>query len=441
MVQHGKEGRMNLNRKLIARSTTATLALLIAMQVAAVARTHVQDPPATESAALHAPSTPARSIRTFDVLPENPPELNKQNLQKAIDWASTSGSALFVEPSADPYHVAPGIILKRNVSLIGVHGPVGRGTKHAEKAQPVGSVFQITGTSAPFITVESSTQISGIQFWYSDQTLTDPAKIIEYPPTIRVSQDSNVWGVTLRSLTFYGEFLAMDFRSAEGKPCEQILIEHCYGYPLGGEFIRIDRCYDVPRILHCHVNPATMRAFAGDFRKAVVDSVIARGTYAFRIDRTDNAQLMDLFTFGTFGGAFLGPATYGQLTSFNFDCVTVGIFKDGDSKFNRNWMIAQGSIIANVGRTIDDIHPVIIQGEGHAAISNVEAFSGPNGAVSALGKSADFLLVRGEGTPTITMSGCRMRNYERTSPLTIENTNAKVIARMCIDTNEQLFEH
>jgi predicted methyltransferase len=104
-------------------------------------------------------------------------------------------------------------------------------------------------------------------------------------------------------------------------------------------------------------------------------------------------------------------------------------------------MIAQGSIIANVGDSVDDIHPFIVQGEGHTAISNVEAFSGPNSAVTALGKSADFLLVRGQGSPTITMSGCRMRNYERSSPLTIENTNAKVIARMCIDKDEQLFEH
>jgi hypothetical protein len=305
-----KEGCMNQNRKLLALCTAAMGTTLIAAQGAGMTRTTVQHAPPAPAAAStepHAESTVGRSIRTFGVLPENPPELNKQKLQEAIDWASRSGAALLVEPSADPYHVASGIVLKRNVSLIGVHGPVGRGTKHHEKPQPVGSVFQITDSTAPFITVESSTQVSGIQFWYSDQTLADPAKIIEYPPTIRVSQDSSVWGVTLRSLTFYGEFMAMDFRAAEATPCEQILIEHCYGYPLGGEFMRIDRCYDVPRILHCHVNPATMRAFAGDFRRAVVDSVIARGTYAFRIDHTDNAQLMDLFTFGTFGGAFLGP--------------------------------------------------------------------------------------------------------------------------------------
>jgi hypothetical protein len=31
----------------------------------------------------------------------------------------------------------------------------------------------------------------------------------------------------------------MDFNAARAQPCEQILFEHCYGYRLSGEFIRI----------------------------------------------------------------------------------------------------------------------------------------------------------------------------------------------------------
>ena len=31
-----------------------------------------------------------KSIRSFGVLPENSPEMNKANLQKAIDWASAT---------------------------------------------------------------------------------------------------------------------------------------------------------------------------------------------------------------------------------------------------------------------------------------------------------------------------------------------------------------
>jgi len=120
------------------------------------------------------------SIREFNVKPGNSPAVNKTNLQKAIDWASVSGSALFVEPSEEPYPVDGGIILRRNVSLVGVHGPTPRGTTHPDKKQPVGSVFAITDTAHAFITVETGTQIKGIQFWYPEQAVKDPAGIIPF---------------------------------------------------------------------------------------------------------------------------------------------------------------------------------------------------------------------------------------------------------------------
>jgi hypothetical protein len=326
-----------------------------------------------------------------------------------------------------------------NVSIIGVHGPVGRGTKHPSKQQPVGSVFRIEDESVPFITVEGATQLRGLQFWYPKQTLNDPAKIIKYPPTIQVSQTKAAQGVTLSSLTFYGEYIAMDFNAARNNPCEQILFEHCYGYPLSGEFIRIDYCYDIPRILHCHVNPANMRYFKGGFSRSVIDAVVKAGTFTYAINHTDNAVLMDLFTFGAYGGVYLGPATYGQLSNFNLDCVTVGIHKTGDGTFNRNWQIAQGSIIANAGARVEDVHPIIIEGQGHTAISNVEAFSGPNGALTTLGKSQDFLLVRGDKKLTVTLIGCRMRNYVSAEPITVQNGKALIQAVACVDKEERLL--
>jgi len=386
-----------------------------------------------------------KSIREFGVLPANSAAANAENLQKAIDWAHPRGAALFVEPSQEPYPVAGGIILRANVSLIGVHGPVGRGTRHPEKVQPVGSVFAIEDKEKPFITVENATQIRGIQFWYPKQTTRDPAKIIEYPATIQASQTKGAQGVTLSCLTFYGEFLAMDFNARRGAIVEQILFEHCYGYPLSGEFIRIDYCYDIPRILHCHVNPSNRRFIEGGYSRAVIDSVVARKTFTYRIDHTDNAQLMDLFTFGAYGGIYLGPATYGQLTNFNFDCVTVGIHKLGDNTFNRNWQIAQGSIIANTGPSVEEIHPIIIEGKGHTSLSNVESFSGGNGALTTLNKSQDYLLVRGGDRPagagklTITLTGCRMRNYAADQPITVLNPNALIQAIGCIDKDENIF--
>ena len=380
-----------------------------------------------------------KSIQEFGVLPQNTPQTNAETLHKAIDWAAQSGAALWVEPTAEGYPVASGIVLKESVSLIGVHGPTGRGTKHPEKNAPTGSLFLISDEKAPFITVESATQIRGIQFWYPQQAYQDKDKIIPYPPTIQMSQDRTAQGVTLSCLTFYGEYIAMDFNGRPDNICEQILFEHCYGYPLSGEFIRIDYCYDIPRILHCHVNPSNMRMFGRAFSKEVVDAVIAQPTYTFSINHTDNAQLIDLFTFGAHGGIYLGEHTYGQLTNFNLDCVTVGIYKNGGGTFNRNWQIAQGSIIANVKGCDTEIHPIIITGAGHTAISNVEAFSGTNGALTAEGYSDDFLLITGDKPLTVSLYGCRMRNYRAENPLTIRNPQARVQAVACVDKEEQFF--
>lgn len=390
-------------------------------------------------ASASASAQPMKSIQEWDVLPTNTPDENRTNLQRAIDEASQTGAALYVEPVAGGYPIASGVVLKRNVSLIGAHGPVGRGTKDPNRNAPVGSLFVITDADAPLFTVESATQLRGLQFYYPKQSHRDPAKVIAYPPTIQVSQTKNVEGVTLSSLTFFGEYTAMDFCASPQHPCEQILFEHCYGYPLSGEFIRIDYCYDIPRILHCHVNPSNMRQFGRSFSRSVIDSVIAKPTFSYSIDHTDNAQMIDIFTFGVHGGILLGEHSYGQLTNFNLDCVSIGIHKKGGSTFNRNWQIAQGSIIANVKGCAEGIHPIIIEGQGHTAISNVEAFSGDNGALTADGYSNDFLLVRGNKKLTITLYGCRMRNYLSDNPLTIENPAALIEALGCIDKNEEFF--
>jgi len=381
------------------------------------------------------------SIQDFNVKPENSPAENKINLQKAIDWASARGAALFVEPSQEPYYVDGGIILKKNVSLIGVHGPTHRGTVHPNKKQPVGSVFAITDKENAFITVETGTKIKGIQFWYPEQTIKDPDAIIPYKPTIQVSQTSRAQGVFLSCLTFYGEYLAFDFNASRQNACELMTFEHCYGYPMSGQFIRMDYCNDVPRILHCHVNPAAQRYIGGQYSKAVVDAVIAKKTFAYTINHTDNAQLIDLFTFGTYGGILLDGESYGQLTNFNFDCVAVGILKRGSNTKNRNWQIAQGSIIANTGEDLKNIHPIIIEGEGHTSLSNVEAFSGGNGALTTVPEnmSWDYLLVRGNEKLTVSIWGARMRNYASDSPVSIENKKAILQFSGCFDKNENLY--
>ncbi|MCO5239240.1 MAG: hypothetical protein M9904_04235 [Chitinophagaceae bacterium] len=231
----------------------------------------------------------------------------------------------------------------------------------------------------------------------------------------------------------------MDFNADPKFPCELILIEHCYGYPLSGEFIRINYCYDIPRILHCHVNPAILRQMHLRFSKNIIDAVVRNKTFAYAINHTDNAQLMDLFSFATWGGIHLGDESYGQLTNFNFDCVVVGIYKNGRNTKNRNWQITQGSIIANAGTVLADIHPIIIEGKGHTAITNVEAFSGDNPALTNVKQSYDFMEVRGTEKLTLSLSGCRMRDYVADNPITVKNPAAVIQAVACIDKHENLF--
>ena len=378
------------------------------------------------------------SVQAVGVLPGNTPQTNRDNLQAAIDRMSPLGGVLYVEPVEGGYPMQGGLVLRRNVTLLGAHGPTGRGTALPDRSGPTGSLFVITDREHPFLTVESASQVRGIQFYYPEQTWNDANRIIAYPPTIQLATEQNVQGVTLSCLTFYGEYFAMDFRAVAPHICEQILFEHCYGYPLSGQFIAIDRCYDVPRILHCHVNPANMREFKRTFTRPVIDAVVHRKTFTYWIDHTDNAQLMDLFTFGNYGGIYLGNETYGQLTNFNFDCVGVGIYKTGSQWKNRNWQIAQGSIIANVGERLEDVHPILIEGKGHTSLANVECFSGDNPALTNLGASWDYITVNGEAS--VTLTGCRMQGYKADSPIHVSPT-AKLHAIGCEDRDNNLLSY
>ena len=377
------------------------------------------------------------SVQSVGVLPTNTPRENRQHLQEAIDNMSPLGGVLYVEPAEGGYPMEGGLVLRRNVTLLGAHGPTGRGTALPDRSGPTGSLFVITDRKQPFLTVESATQVRGIQFYYPEQTYQDGSRIIPYPPTICTSPKQNVQGVTLSCLTFYGEYMAMDFRAKAPHMCEQILFEHCYGYPLSGQFIAIDRCYDVPRILHCHVNPANMREFKRSFSREVIDEVVRQKTYTYWIDHTDNAQLMDLFTFGVYGGIYLGNETYGQLTNFNFDCVSIGVHKLGSQWKNRNWQIAQGSIIANAGERLEDVHPILIEGKGHTSLSNVECFSGGNPALTNLEASWDYITVR--DSATVFLSGCRMQGYKADTPINVSG-GAKIRAVGCFDKNNNLLE-
>ena len=83
------------------------------------------------------------SIQEFGVLPNNSAAENTKCLQKAIDSMTNRGGALFVEPTEGGYPIDGGLTLRRNVRLVGVHGPTGRGTATNDRSKPTGSLFEI----------------------------------------------------------------------------------------------------------------------------------------------------------------------------------------------------------------------------------------------------------------------------------------------------------
>ena len=374
------------------------------------------------------------SIQEFGVLPGNSSYLNRENLQKAIDAASSSGLALYVEPVENGYPVDGGIILRKNVSLIGAHGPTGRGTRNKAGNGPTGSMFVITDRQHPFITVESATRIQGIQFNYPRQSWFDPKAVIDYPVTIRKAPDEAVNGVTLRDLTFYGETFAMDFRADSPEHASSLLLfENCYGYPLSGQFIAIDHCSDVPRILHCHVNPANGREFHKEFSGTIENEVIAKDTYTYWLDHVEHVVAMDIFTILVYGGIYMGPESSGDLTSFNFDAVRIGIYKAGGDADVANWRVANGAIISMMGDDPAGNHPIYVNGKGNLAVQSVNSFAGHV-------LSNDYISVDGDEETTVSLVSCRMRNYLADNPITILDPRVSVHALACVDKLSNQFD-
>ena len=50
------------------------------------------------------------------------------------------------------------------------------------------------------------------------------------------------------------------------------------------------------------------------------------------------------------------------------------------------------------------------------------------------------MLVKGEEKCTISLFGCRMRNYISDQPFTIQNPKAVIQAVGCVDKNEEAFK-
>jgi len=363
------------------------------------------------------------SVQERGVLPSNTAEQNKKALQNAINEAAKTGANLYVTPCDGGYKCSAGILLKKGVSLVG--------------AQTPGSSFVITDTDQPFITVESNTGIQGIQFYYSQQSWNKASELKEYKPTIQMDSDQDVSAVTLRQLSFYGEWEAMNFVPKGDAICELILVQDCHGYSLGGKFITIDKCNDTPRILQCSVDPTVYDGKT--FSKEVIAKVISRKAYAVSISNSLNAVIEGLEVVGNYGGLYMGAASDGSLTNFTFKHVTVGACHEGSDSSVNAWEIAQGSVVANAGAAVADAHSFVVKGMGRTSITDVNATSRTSEIVETLSGSNDFILFDGEKALSVSVYSCKMSGYQAADPFNVKNSKAVIAARNCVDKDGNFF--
>lgn len=262
------------------------------------------------------PSTITRRIdvRMGGVLNANSAATNATNLQTLINNNTNNGAFLhFAEPIAcNP------ITLKSNVHLRGNNmaafkgsTPYGGGAA-GPSANPAGAAFLITSTSTVFCAMQSNTSVEGFVIYYPSQsyTATTIGGTTTYPVTFQRASGI-VEGIGLRRLCIVGATACISFLGTNITTdfVADLDIDQVYGYPLGGKFIDLAYCTDIPRINRCHINPGVGFQFLGQnasgltacpITTALVNDVVANGADGFALGiRCDEAMLSQCFAYGS----------------------------------------------------------------------------------------------------------------------------------------------
>lgn len=164
------------------------------------------------------------------------------------DYRNSAGGTLYFP--AGRYLFKGQITIPRGVSIRG-------DWKNPQTCGEVkGTVFAVKPTygkggvsqELAFITMQPSTLVTNISFWYPDQ---NPNNIVEYPATILYGQ-TGYWGndyCNVRHCTFVNSYIAIQFNTSGSGGCPNIF--DIYGTPLFEGF-EMDRIADVGRFDGIH---------------------------------------------------------------------------------------------------------------------------------------------------------------------------------------------
>jgi len=191
----------------------------------------------------------------------------------------------------DPFTLKSNIFLQGNNRAAYKGSTPNGGASPSLSATPSGAAFLVTNTSTALIKMQSNTGIDGFIFHYPSQvyTATTIAGTTTYPATI--TKDSGaIEGISLTNLCFVGATTCMSFIGDSTNFMADMKIDTCYGYPLGGSFLRIDFALDIPRITRCHVNPGVGFQYLGaqtwptvPIKQALNDDILQWNSWSLRL--------------------------------------------------------------------------------------------------------------------------------------------------------------
>jgi hypothetical protein len=359
-------------------------------------------------------------VRRFGVLTSNSAAANATALQTAINYMNAFGGGVLLVNEAYPCNP---VILKSGVGLRGPFPPFkgmppANGVAAGAGVTPAGGAFLITSSSASFLKLEGNNSVENLTFYYPSQNYNTYASRTNYPATI-APNSTGLGYVNISGCTFVGSISCIDFYTAISASTTDIAVDLCYGYPLGGQFLALGTCLDIPRITRCHVNPGVGLPFLstngvtsaaglphGDNMIQQITHAANSSSGAFLIVGSDQITLAHCFVFGQRIGFHIQDC-YGSLTDCSSDTCGIGAYFStttvGGSKYRQ--MIVQGWITAlalwNGDASAETQYGMVFDGNGTGSLNVVGAQFFASGFTGAAP-----IVVSGSSTQRLNVANC-----------------------------------
>ena len=311
-------------------------------------------------------------------------------IQKAIDTANENGGGVVLLP-VGRWLCSGHLVIKKGVHLLGMN------QSPLSWEPQSGSILLATEGRdheelSPFISMRSSSSISGISIYYPEQTVDN---IRPYPWTIQLNADPVNKGEVAFDITVSDMTLINSYNGIRTGPAEngrhRILGVHGCVLRRG---IYVDWTGDIGRIenVQFHSHFWANQAFRGDWSK--VFEFMQNNLEAFIFGRTDWEYVTNTFVFpAKVGYHFIGTANgaaNGQLSGIGADATDIAILVDAiqpmgllitNGEFNSHLVktsiqvviskTARGNVrFVNCGFWGPVEHNVLVQGDGFTSFSD-----------------------------------------------------------------------